>query len=115
MKESRPFFPPSSRILVGVVIIAASAMLTYGKTRSVQGPIETLAWFTANGSPGDSIAYASAVYHAAHASNSYRGRWGPTGYMTLGVAGVVFGALLALSALRRPRGTAATTSPGSAP
>ena len=103
MAEKRPFFPPSSRVLVGAAIIAASAILTYGKAQSVQGPIETLLQVTANRGPSDSATLASAAYHAAHASADYRDRWGPTGYMTLGTAGVVLGALLVLSALRRPR------------
>jgi hypothetical protein len=114
MADKRPFFPPSSRVLVGVAIILASVGLTYGQSRAVEGPIEDLLWVTENRSLGDSAQYASAAYHAAYASESYRRRWGPTGYMTLGTAGVLFGALLALSALRRPRGTAATTSPGAA-
>ena len=103
MADKRPFFPPASRVLVGVAVIAASAMLTIGKAQSIAAPMETLAWVTEHRSPGDSAVYASAAYHAAYASEDYRTRWKPTGYMTLGTVGGVLGLALVLSAVRGSR------------
>jgi hypothetical protein len=39
--------------------------------------------------PGDSAAYASALYHATHARVAHEARWEITGYATLGLVGVV--------------------------
>ena len=115
MAERRPFFPPASRALVGIAIMAISIGLTYAQRRAIQGPIEELRRATENRAPGDSAIFANAVYHGAHAAQIHHDRWRPTGYMTLGTAGIVFGALLALSALRPARGSAATTAPGAGP
>ena len=102
MTEKKPFFPPSSRALLGVVGVLASAAVTYAKARSVQGALDDLLWVSAHRAPGDSAVIASAAYHAGHASLDYNARWGLTGYMTLGTLFVALGVVLALSALRRP-------------
>ena len=102
MTETRAFFPPRSRLLVGVVLLLATSGLTWGKWYSLKGPLETLAWYDQNRSPGDSLAYASALYHASYAKADQRGRWGPTGYATLGLIGVIIaGSLIASSRSRR--------------
>lgn len=86
-------------MLVGVAIVVASLGLMYGQSRSHEAPIQALDWITTHRSPGDSAVYASAAYHAAYASQSFNGRWKPTGYMTIGTAFAVLGAALALSGL----------------
>ena len=51
----------------------------------------------------DSAMYASAVYHATPARASEVGRWGLTGYVTLGVFGTVVGIGLVVFSHRRLR------------
>ena len=85
----RPFFPPRSRLLLGIVLLVIAVGLTWAQWYSLQGPMETLAWFEKNRAPGDSLAYASTLYHASHAQATHANRWSPTGYLTLGVIGVV--------------------------
>jgi hypothetical protein len=75
--------------------------MMYMSARSVNGSLETFRWAEQNRGPGDSAQYASALYHAAAAQGVYAGRWGLTGYMTMGTVATVFGAGLALSALFR--------------
>jgi hypothetical protein len=97
MSDKRPFFPPSSRVLVGVAMLVTSLGLTYAFSRTIEGPIQDLDWVTTHRSPGDSAIYASAAYHAAYASQSFQDRWKVTGYMTIGTVVAVFGGALALS------------------
>ena len=42
----------------------------------------------------DSETLSSAAYHAGHATQTMDGRWGPTGFMTLGALGFATGAML---------------------
>ena len=84
--------------------------LAYGQSRATEGPIRELVRLTENRTPGDSVIYANAAYHAAHASESYRKRWGPTGYMTLGTGFVLLGAALVLSAMLPRSGEATSRS-----
>lgn len=86
-----------ARSIVGVLFVLVSPTLALGAWHSANGPLETLAWFDAHRTPGDSIAYASAIYHASHARASHANRWRPTGYATLGLAGTLIGAALLLS------------------
>jgi hypothetical protein len=101
MDTKRPFFPPTSRLLVGSALVIVAIGLAFGQSYAVKGPRQALAWFDQHRSPGDSIAYGSAVYHAAHSQSSYSNRWRPTGYATLGTVGTIAGIALILSSLRR--------------
>jgi hypothetical protein len=104
MADKRPFFPPRSRVLVGAMIAIISGVLCYLQVAQVREQLATLRWVEANraqGQQADSALYASALYHASFAQGTYAGRWGLTGYMTLGVFGVAAGAAVALSALWR--------------
>jgi hypothetical protein len=102
MDTKRPFFPPSSRLLVGIALVLVATGLAVAQWHyRVRGPLQTLAWFDAHRSPGDSLVYASAAYHAAHAQGSYSNRWRLTGYATLGTMGTLVGIGLILSGWRR--------------
>lgn len=101
MPPKAEFFPPSSRVLLGVVFLVVFPALAIYRWYGAKGPIETREWFEQHRSPGDSAAYASAVYHASHARATHAARWHPTGYATMGVAGTLAGAALVLSARRR--------------
>lgn len=102
MSETRAFFPPRSRLLVGIVLLIVTAGLTFGYRYSLRGPLQTLEWFKAHRAPGDSLAYASAAYHASHAQAAQANRWRPTGYATLGLAGILVSlGLIASSRSRR--------------
>ncbi|HYC50155.1 MAG TPA: hypothetical protein VEB19_03505 [Gemmatimonadaceae bacterium] len=98
------FFPPRSRILVGIAIVLVSAGLTYGRWYAAEQPIRTLRYFEANRSPGDSAGYASALYHASPALREHANRWTPLGYGTTGIIGILFGAGMLVTALRRNGG-----------
>lgn len=81
----------------------ASPALSILKWQSNKGPLETLAWYEQHRNPGDSIVYASAVYHAGHARASNMNRWSPSGYATLGIAGTLVGLALLLRNTGAPR------------
>jgi hypothetical protein len=105
MDSNRPFFPPSSRLLVGIVLVLVAIGLAFGHWHyRVKAPLQTLAWFDEHRAPGDSLVYSSAVYHAAHAQASYATRWGLTGYASLGTLGALAGIALILSTWRRRTG-----------
>lgn len=101
MNEEHAFFPARSRLLVGIALLLVTLGVTWGKWYSIKGPLDDLAWFEQHRTPGDSMAYASALYHAAYAKAAYRNRWAPAGYGTLGVIGIVFSAGLLWSSRRR--------------
>jgi hypothetical protein len=92
------FFPPRSRVLVGIMVIIITSGLTYGQWYSTRAPIQAIEWMDRNRSPGDSLAYANAVYHASHARYVLANRWKATGYASTGIAGALLG--LIFSALR---------------
>lgn len=93
---------PRSRLLAGLVVIAFAGGLSLGYHHyAIRGPLQTLAWFEQNRAPGDSLALASAQYHAAHARASLSRRWSATGYGTLGALGTLAGLALILPGRRR--------------
>lgn len=95
------FFPPQSRVVLGLVVVLVSGLLAFLRWYSVKGPLETLAWVEQHRAPGDSATYASALYHASHAQAAHKSRWSATGYAAHGVAGAVIGLTLILSARSR--------------
>src|SRR5688500_3545 len=97
----KEFFPAKSRLVIGVVVMVVTLGLSFGRWYSAKGPLETLAWFEQHRGPGDSLAYASAIYHATHARAVHDNRWRPTGYATLGLVGTAIGLALIVSARRR--------------
>ena len=102
MTDTRAFFPPSSRVLLGVAVLVVTLGLTYGQWHAYNGPIETLAWENQHRYKGDSADYAT-IYHASRARDVIANRWHPTGYATLGLVGSLIGIGLIFSArLRRP-------------
>jgi hypothetical protein len=107
MSRSQPVTFARLAAMLGVLLVLASPALALGQWYSIRGPLKTLAWFDDHRAPGDSVAYASALYHAGHARASIAGQWQPTGYATLGAAGTLIGvALLGVSARRRGQRTA---------
>jgi hypothetical protein len=102
IREKRAFFPARSRLLVGGILFLVTLGLTWGRWDSIKGPLEDLAWLEQHRSPGDSLAYASAMYHASYARAAQQNRWRLSGYATLGIIGlVVAGGLIASSRFRR--------------
>jgi len=97
MKDKRAFFPARSRLLLGFAFLLVASGLASGQWYSVRGPLQDLAWFEEHRAPGDSVAYASALYHASYARAIHARRWSPTGYATLGLAGALVGAALIVS------------------
>ncbi len=89
------------RTTLGIVFLIAAPALSIGAWDAANGPLETLAWYDAHRGPGDSAAYASAQYHAAHARASHANRWRPTGYATLGLLGTLIGIGLLIPYRRR--------------
>ncbi len=94
--------------ILGIVLVLASPGLSLGQWYSERSPLETLAWFEQNRSPGDSAGYASALYHASYARASVANRWHPLGYGTLGVAGTLLGIALIGFARKRRGGETST-------
>lgn len=93
-----------SRVVLGVLVLLLSALITLSRWYVTRGPLETLAWAETHRAPGDSAAYASALYHAAHAQAARDGRWNADGFATQGVAGTLFGLALILTGRRRRQG-----------
>ena len=101
MLREPEFFPAKSRLLVGVLLLFVAPALTLGQWYATKGPLETLAWFEQHRSPGDSVAYASALYHGTHARATQANRWRPTGYVTLGLVATIVAVGLLLSSRHR--------------
>lgn len=88
--------------ILGVVLVLSSPALGLAQWYSNRAPLRTLDWYLNNRSPGDSAAYASALYHASFARASESARWHLSGYATLATAGTALG--IVLLALRSRRG-----------
>ena len=88
--------------IVGLVLAIASPALAFGQWYNNRSSVSTLRWVEQHRSPGDSAAYASALYHAGPAQASDDDRWHLTGYATLGVLGTALGLALLLAARSRP-------------
>lgn len=93
------------RRVLGMTLIIAAPLLAFGVWNSTRVPLAAFAQMQKHRTPGDSLAYASAAYHAGHALATQTNRWHPMGYATLGVLGTIIGAALLYSGLsRRPSG-----------
>ena len=91
----------SVRRILGLLLLLASPMLALGARYSAQESLTSLARMERHRTPADSLAYASASYHASHARAREANRWHASGYATLGVAGTVVGLGLLVSGLFR--------------
>lgn len=99
--SERPFFPPSSRILVGLMILLLAPGLSYVRWHfQVREPLQTIARIEQNRQPGDSAVYADALYHASHARALQGRKWSLGGYATIGLVGTLVGLALVMSARR---------------
>ena len=106
MNESRLTELAAVRRLVAVVLLIASPGIAYLQWDNATDAIATLRQIQQSVptplTRTDSETVSSAAYHAAHATETMDGRWGLTGFMTLGALGFALGTtLMAWPWLRR--------------
>src|SRR5687767_637566 len=94
----------NGRRVVGVLLVLVAAALSLGQEWAIR---RDLGYAAAVGprvdAVGDSAMRASIDYHAANARAAERARWSPRGHGTLGVAGVLAGLAILVTARRRDR------------
>lgn len=91
------------RVLLGAVLLIASAGLTYLRARATAEPIANLSVVVRMHGEGraSDAALANAQYHGAHAQADFDDRWRLTGYAAQGMIGGLLGLALVLPRRRR--------------